>query len=71
MRGTLATSSRKFDDMASLMGQAGELRFTVEVTRKDTGSVDKFELIGKVTEEQLKELQDGGHTLDSSKERGD
>jgi len=57
--------------MASLLGQTGELRFTVEVKRKETGKVETFDLVGKITEEQLKELQDGGHTLDSSKERSD
>lgn len=67
----MATSSRKFDDMASLMGQTGELRFTVEVTRKDTGKVEQFELVGQVTDEQLKEIQDGSHTLDSSEKRSD
>ena len=57
--------------MSSLMGQVGEVTFTVEVTRKDTGKIDTFNLVGQVTEAQLKEIQDGGHTLDSSKERGD
>jgi hypothetical protein len=57
--------------MSSLMGQVGEVTFTVEIKRKDTGKIDTFNLIGKVTNEQLKEIQDGSHTLDSSKERGD
>lgn len=56
--------------MSSLMGQVGEVTFTVEIKRKDTGKIDKFNLIGQVTNEQLKEIQDGSHTLDSSKERG-
>lgn len=67
----MATSSRKFDDMASLMGQTGELRFTIEIKRKDTGKVEQFELVGQVTDEQLKEIQDGSHTLDSSEKRSD
>jgi hypothetical protein len=53
------------------MGQVGEVTFTVEVTRKDTGKIDTFNLVGQVTEAQLKELQDGSHTLDSSEERSD
>ena len=57
--------------MSSLMGQVGEVTFTVEIKRKDTGKIDTFNLTGKVTNEQLKEIQDGSHTLDSSKERGD
>ena len=57
--------------MSNLMGQVGEVTFTVEIKRKDTGKIDTFNLIGKVTNEQLKEIQDGSHTLDNSKERGD
>jgi len=57
--------------MSNLMGQVGEVTFTVEIKRKDTGKVEQFELVGQITNEQLKEIQDGGHTLDSSKERGD
>ena len=57
--------------MSNLMGQVGEVTCTVEIKRKDTGKIDTFNLIGKVTNEQLKEIQDGSHTLDSSKERGD
>lgn len=53
--------------MNELIGQPGELTFTVEVTRKDTGKVDKYELIGKI----LGDNEDGGNTLDSSTERGD
>lgn len=57
--------------MSTLTGQVGELRFVVEVTRKDTGKVDVFELVGKVTEEQLKEFINGGNTFDGGEERGD
>jgi hypothetical protein len=53
------------------MGQVGEVTFTVEIKRKDTGKVEQFKLVGQITNEQLKEIKDGGHTLDSSKERGD
>jgi len=55
----------------NLVGPTGELRFIIEIKRKETGKVEQFELVGQVTDEQLKEIQDGGHTLDSSKERGD
>lgn len=40
--------------MSDLTGQAGELRMSIEVVRKDTGKVEKFELIGFTDEEQLK-----------------
>jgi hypothetical protein len=42
--------------MSNLMGQVGEVTFTVEIKRKDTGKIDNFDLVGKITEEQLKEL---------------
>jgi hypothetical protein len=40
-------------------GQIGELRFVVQITRKD-GRVEEVELVGYLDEEQLKELQDDG-----------
>lgn len=57
--------------MSNLMGQVGELSFTVEVKRKDTGKVETFNLVGKFTEEQLKELINGSNSLDSGEKRGD
>jgi hypothetical protein len=57
--------------MSNLSGQAGELRFTVQITRKATGKVEEVELVGYLDEEKLKELQDGRHTQHSSTERGD
>jgi hypothetical protein len=57
--------------MSNLGGQMGELRFTVQITRKETGKVEEVELVGYLDEEKLKELQNGGHSLDSSAQRGD
>jgi hypothetical protein len=51
--------------MINLGGQVGELRFTVEVTRKETGKVETYELVGFLDEDKLKELQNGSDTLDS------
>jgi hypothetical protein len=51
--------------MIALGGEVGELRFTVEVTRKETGKVETYELVGFLDEDKLKELQDGGDTLGS------
>ena len=48
--------------MSELTGQTGELRFTIQITRKETGKVEEYELIGKI---------DGGNTLNSSEGRGD
>ena len=57
--------------MSDLSGQVGELRFTVSVIRGDTGKVENYELVGRIAENQFKELIDGSHTLDSSTERSD
>lgn len=57
--------------MADLQGQVGELRMTLEIKRKETGKVETVELIGFIDEAKLKELQDGGHSFDSSTQRGD
>ena len=57
--------------MSNLGGQVGELRFTMQITRKETGKVEEVELVGFLDEEKLKELQNGGNSLDSSTERGD
>jgi hypothetical protein len=46
--------------MAELAGNVGEVRFTVEVTRKETGLVEKIEMVGMVDAEKLKQLQDEG-----------
>lgn len=43
----------------ALAGQIGELRFTVEVTRKDTGKVETYDLIGKVVLDDEEENKDG------------
>ena len=43
--------------MSDLTGQAGELRMSIEVTRKETGKVETFEMIGFTDEEKLKQLQ--------------
>jgi len=46
--------------MTSLMGQAGELSITVQITRKATGLTENVELVGYVDADQLKQLQDAG-----------
>lgn len=43
--------------MSALMGQAGELTFTVQITRKDTGQVEEHQLVGFITAEQVEALQ--------------
>lgn len=57
--------------MIELKGQPGELRFTVEIKRKETGQVEQFELVGFLDEDKLKELQNGSNTLDSGPQRRD
>lgn len=41
--------------MPDLKGGLGELRFTIEVKRKDTGKVETYDMIGKVVSEEEKE----------------
>lgn len=57
--------------MSNLSGQMGELRFTVQITRKETGKVEEVELVGYLDEDKLKELHDGSHPLDGGPQRGD
>lgn len=52
-------------------GQVGELRFSIQITRKDTGKVEDIELIGYLDAEKLKELQDGCNPQHSGPERRD
>lgn len=52
--------------MSDLSGKVGELRFTVQVKRKETGKVEEYELVGKVTSDEaeklgLKEKDDGSN----------
>lgn len=51
-----------------LSGTPGELVFTVSITRKDTGKVETFEMIGKPVEE--KENHDGCNDIDGCAQRG-
>lgn len=43
--------------MANLSGDVGELRFTVQITRKETGKTEEVEMVGFLNEEQLNQLQ--------------
>ena len=42
--------------MSPLQGQAGELSFTVQITRKDTGLVEEHQLVGFITADQAEAL---------------
>lgn len=42
--------------MNSLVGSPGELTMTMTITRADTGKVEEFTLIGKVTAEEAEAL---------------
>jgi hypothetical protein len=57
--------------VSDLSGQVGELRFKLQITRKETGKVDEVELVGFLDEEKLKELQNGGNSQHGSPERSD
>lgn len=51
--------------MSDLNGQAGELRFTIEITRKETGKTETVELVGYLDESKLKDIQHGSDTQHS------
>lgn len=34
--------------MTDLTGEVGELRFVIQVTRKDTGAVETYDMIGSI-----------------------
>jgi hypothetical protein len=57
--------------MINLSGQMGELRFSVEVKRADTGKVEQYELVGYLDEDKLKEFQNGSDPQHGSTERSD
>lgn len=44
----------------NIPGQVGELKFTVQVTRKETGLTEEVEMVGFVDEQKLAELQAAG-----------
>lgn len=48
------------DDMNQLRGAVGELRATVHVTRKATGKVETYELVGGLNLEQLEAVKQAG-----------
>lgn len=49
--------------MSELQGTPGELRATISITRKATGKVETYELVGHVTAEQEQQLlENSGQT---------
>lgn len=57
--------------MVELQGQTGEVRFTLQITRKETGKVEQVEMVGFIDEAKFKELTNGSNALDSGAQRGD
>ena len=51
--------------MTDLVGQVGELMFTIRVTNSKTGKDEEHTLVGSINQEQLKELQNGSDTLNT------
>jgi hypothetical protein len=47
--------------MSNLSGQGGELRATVHITRKATGKVETYELVGRTTPEQHEQIMPKHH----------
>lgn len=46
--------------MSNLQGQKGELHFTIEIKRKATGKIEKYDLIGHVLNEETKKENENG-----------
>lgn len=57
--------------MVELSGQPGEVRFTLQITRKETGKVEEVEMVGFLDQNKLKEAEIVCNPLDSSAQRGD
>lgn len=55
--------------MNQLVGSPGELTMTMTITRADTGKVEEFQVIGKVTSEEAEAL--GLTTSPTEKEADD
>lgn len=50
--------------MVELGGEKAEVRFTVQITRAETGKVEEVEMIGFVDADKIKELTNGSDSLD-------
>lgn len=57
--------------MSNLSGEAGELNFTVQIKRKETGKVEEFKVTGFLDKTKLEEMQNGSDTQHSSQECSD
>ena len=44
--------------MNALVGQGGELKMTLQITRKATGKTETVELVGRTTPEQHEQIKD-------------
>ena len=43
--------------MPDLQGAVGEIAFTLQITRKETGKTEEVHMVGFVNQEQLAQLQ--------------
>ncbi len=60
--------------MNALEGSVGEVKMTLEIKRKETGKVEKVELVGFINQEQLDHLkgtENGNDSQHGSPQRGD
>ena len=57
--------------MIELVGKPGELRFTLEITRKATGKTEIVDLVGHLDDGILKETENGSNTQHIGSERSD
>lgn len=57
--------------MADLNGKPGELTFTLQIKRADTGKVEEYQLVGRINVDELKEIEHGSDSQHSSPQRSD
>lgn len=55
--------------MAELVGGVGELNLTISITRKETGKVEEYQLVGFVNEEQLEAFKAESAAQSTSEEK--
>lgn len=55
--------------MSDLQGTPGELRATISITRKASGKVETYELVGHVTAEQEQQLLENSAQTEKENEQ--
>ena len=51
--------------MIELSGASGVITATVQITRKDTGDVEEYQMVGAVSKEQLQQIMETSNVRDT------